>query len=214
MLLALNAALLFGPVQGGPKWPQRLCAGAILVASLVACDRTPPEPPAPAPPVVSPDATSTPLEPDCLAPWSKEPAPAESPVANCPVDPDGRPEMPHGSVRFIDRPDAPVLDVELAENDPHRAHGLMYRDQLSDDQGMLFSWPREAPRSFWMKNTCLSLDMMFIDDQGFIAGILEQVPSMNELSRRVPCPAQHVLEVRAGFSRAYGIEPGQRVEMR
>jgi uncharacterized membrane protein (UPF0127 family) len=87
----------------------------------------------------------------------------------------------------------------------------MYRPELPDDQGMLFTWEKEGARAFWMRNTCLSLDMLFIDQEGRIVGILEQVPPMNERSRSVACPAAHVLEVRAGWTRQYGVTPGQRI---
>jgi uncharacterized membrane protein (UPF0127 family) len=88
----------------------------------------------------------------------------------------------------------------------------MYRPTLADDEGMLFSWTDERQRNFWMKNTCLALDMLFIASDGTIAGILENVPPWNASpSRTVPCPAAHVLEVRAGWTRTYGVAPGQRL---
>lgn len=120
--------------------------------------------------------------------------------------------MPYGTVTFPEAPEAPSLRVELALNDQDRAHGLMYRPTLGDDEGMLFSWTDERQRSFWMKNTCLALDMLFIAGDGTISGILENVPPWNESpSRTVPCPAAHVLEVRAGWTRTYGVQPGQRL---
>jgi uncharacterized membrane protein (UPF0127 family) len=84
---------------------------------------------------------------------------------------------------------------------------------MPDDAGMLFSWDDEQVRSFWMHNTCIPLDMLFIDADANIVGILEQVPTLNERSRMVPCPAAHVLELNAGWARAHGIEPGQRVKL-
>lgn len=134
-------------------------------------------------------------------------------MAHCPEPPAPPPVMPRGSVRFVDAPGAPRIDVELALNPAHRAHGLMYRKALGSEEGMLFSWHREEPRSFWMRNTCLPLDMLFLDGSGTVLGILEQVPPMNDTSRTIPCPAMHVLEVRAGWSREHGVAPGQRVEI-
>ena len=90
---------------------------------------------------------------------------------------------------------------------------LMYRTQLDADAGMLFSWDREQPRSFWMLNTCIPLDMLFIAADGTIVGILEQVPTMNTAPRGVPCAAQHVLEVNAGWTRQHGVVPGQKVSI-
>ena len=118
-----------------------------------------------------------------------------------------------GSVTFLDGPERPVVRVELASSDATRARGLMYRTTLPQDQGMLFSWPDERVRSFWMRNTCIPLDMLFLAADGFIAGIVEQVPTLNEASRSVPCPAAHVLELNAGWARQHGIEPGQKVRL-
>ena len=121
--------------------------------------------------------------------------------------------MPRGQVTFIDATGAPRIEVELAQNDADRQHGLMFRPTLSDEEGMLFSWADEKPRSFWMKNTCLALDMLFVDGNGVIVGILEQVPPWNQTPRRIPCPAAHVLEVRAGWSREKGVAPGQHIQV-
>lgn len=87
----------------------------------------------------------------------------------------------------------------------------MYRADLSDQEGMLFSYPEEQVLSFWMKNTCLALDLLFVNADGVITGILRQVPPWNQASRSIPCPSAHVLEVRAGFTETYGITPGQRI---
>lgn len=148
----------------------------------------------------------------CVTPRAT-PAPAvAAPAAQCPADPAAPPVLSTGQVRFVDAPSAPRVSVELALNDAERARGLMYRTRLGADAGMLFSWNEEEPRSFWMLNTCIPLDMLFIAADGTIVGILEQVPTLNTLPRGVPCPAAHVLEVNAGWTRQHGIEPGQRVE--
>lgn len=89
----------------------------------------------------------------------------------------------------------------------------MYRTELESDRGMLFSWSEERPRSFWMKNTCIPLDMLFIDADANIVGILENVPTLNLRSRSIRCPAAHVLEVNAGWTREHGVLAGQKVEI-
>jgi uncharacterized membrane protein (UPF0127 family) len=119
--------------------------------------------------------------------------------------------MPKLELSFPDAPGAPAVSVEHAATDPHRTRGLMYRTQMAEDQGMLFSWSEARPRSFWMQNTCLPLDMFFIGPDHRIVGVLEQVPVLNRAARRVPCPAQFVLELNAGWARRHGVEPGQRV---
>lgn len=149
----------------------------------------------------------------CLVPMATERPREVSSVESCPPDLDGRPTMPEGRVEFVDAPGTPELRVEHAVTDDHRAHGLMFRPTLSDDEGMLFSWSREERRGFWMKNTCLALDMLFLNAEGRILGVLEQVPPMNQATRTIPCPAAHVLEVRAGWTREHGVEPGQLVHI-
>lgn len=148
----------------------------------------------------------------CVVP-RVEPAPPVAPAAaNCPPDPAAPLALAIGRVRFAQAPAAPTVSVERAVDDAARTRGLMYRTELGADAGMLFSWSREEPRSFWMLNTCIPLDMLFIAADGTIVGILEQVPTLNTLPRGVPCPAQHVLELNAGWARQHGVEPGQKVE--
>jgi uncharacterized membrane protein (UPF0127 family) len=148
----------------------------------------------------------------CVIPMSVEPARRAPNALHCPPDPDGPVELAHGYVVFTDAPGSPRLNVELARTEPEKARGLMYRTKLPDTQGMLFSWGGvEQPRTFWMHNTCIPLDMMFIARDGTITGILEQVPTLNDEPRGVPCPAAYVLEVNAGWSRSHGIQSGTMV---
>ncbi len=149
----------------------------------------------------------------CVVPSPPEAPPPAAPAASCPADPTGPPELAWGAVTFVDAPQSPQIRVELAESDPTRARGLMYRTALEQDQGMLFVFPDERPRSFWMKNTCIPLDMLFIDRSGTIVGILENVPTLSRASRGVPCPATYVLEVNAGWTREQGVFAGQRLEI-
>lgn len=104
------------------------------------------------------------------------------------------------------------LRVELADTAQAQARGLMFRTELGDNEGMLFPSQEPAMRSFWMKNTPLSLDIIFIGVDGRISNIaantvpysLESVPSEGL--------AIAVLELRAGRAEALGIVPGDRVE--
>ncbi len=149
--------------------------------------------------------------PGCVAPWPDASPPPAPPAADCPADPDGNLDLALAYVTFVDAPGKPRIGVEHAEDTPARQRGLMYRTHMNDDEGMLFTFPGESIRSFWMKNTCIPLDMIFIDKNGYIVGILEQVPTLNLQSRRVPCPAHRVLEVNAGWTREHGVKPGQRL---
>jgi uncharacterized protein len=142
----------------------------------------------------------------------QSPAPQAHAAEHCPTAPGPGPSLGKGRVIFVDAESQPQVEVELALDDETRALGLMYRTQMSRGDGMLFSWEQEDVRSFWMRNTCIPLDMMFIAGDGTIVGILEQVPTLNTLPRGVPCPAKHVLEVNAGWAREHGVVPGQHVD--
>jgi uncharacterized membrane protein (UPF0127 family) len=107
-----------------------------------------------------------------------------------------------------------AFSVELATNDEERARGLMYRKELPEGKGMLFDFQTEQPVSFWMKNTYVSLDMIFIRADGRILSIAENTTPLSE--RQVPSggPVRGVLEVVAGTARKMGIKPGDRVAHR
>lgn len=131
----------------------------------------------------------------------------------CPADPVfGGVHMDTAQVTFPDAPGTPSVVVELAAKDAERARGLMYRTHLAKNEGMLFlpDGPAEV-QTFWMKNTCIPLDMLFIDKHGVIVGILENVPPMNLDPRSVNKPSSYVLEVNGGWSATAGVRTGQRV---
>ncbi|MCZ8134935.1 MAG: DUF192 domain-containing protein [Porphyrobacter sp.] len=101
--------------------------------------------------------------------------------------------------------------VELAASPEAQARGLMFRTELGDFEGMIFPSDTPQPRSFWMKNTPLSLDIIFIGPDGRIINIAaDTVPYSLESVRSVG-PASGVLELRAGRAKALGIVPGDRV---
>ena len=203
----------------------RLAVG-LCFSLLAACNRTE-EPHAledahvAAQPLAAPAATekskpsAKPSQPSpvaaCVVPMAEEPPRRAQSALHCPADPEHPAELAHGYVVFTDAPGAPRLNVELARTEAEKERGLMYRTKMPDDQGMLFSWHNEEPRTFWMHNTCIPLDMMFIARDGTITGILEQVPTLNDEARGVPCPAAYVLEVNAGWSRSHGVKSGTTV---
>jgi uncharacterized membrane protein (UPF0127 family) len=149
--------------------------------------------------------------PSCLVPTPAEAPPEQRPASACPADPESPYDLPRGEVSFPDAPGTPRVGVELARQPRELSRGLMYRTSMPEEQGMLFSWSDERVRSFWMQNTCIPLDMLFIARDGTIVGIVEQVPVLNELPRSIPCPAAHVLEVNAGWSRRHGVKAGMHV---
>ena len=109
-------------------------------------------------------------------------------------------------------PDNFTVHIEIAADDPTRAQGLMYRDQLAPDRGMLFFFPQSGDYPFWMKNTLIPLDMIWIDDQRRIVHIAPNV----QPCKADPCPsvpaggmAKYVLEVGAGVAARHGLANGQ-----
>lgn len=101
--------------------------------------------------------------------------------------------------------------VELAITGPERNKGLMYREQMADDAGMLFLFEEMRIQSFWMKNTRIPLDMFFIDEDFVIAGIVENAEPMTTSSRKVTKPSRYVLELNGGTTRKLGLAAGQKV---
>ena len=103
------------------------------------------------------------------------------------------------------------FSVEVVDNDADRAKGLMFRKELPEGRGMLFDFKREQEVGFWMQNTYISLDMIFIRGDGRILRIAENTEPLS--TRIIPSngPVRAVLEVIAGTARKYGIAPGDRV---
>jgi hypothetical protein len=103
------------------------------------------------------------------------------------------------------------FSVEIVENDADRARGLMYRKELPEGQGMLFDFHREQDVAMWMQNTYISLDMLFIKNDGRILSIAEKTEPLS--TRVIPSggPVRAVLEIIGGTARKLGIMPGDRV---
>jgi uncharacterized protein len=104
-----------------------------------------------------------------------------------------------------------VFQVEIADTPAKREMGLQYRRELADDRGMIFLFPVESQQSFWMKNTPIPLDMIFINRERKIVGIVEKTAPFSLDPRSVPAPSQYVLEINGGLARRYGIQPGDAV---
>jgi uncharacterized membrane protein (UPF0127 family) len=102
--------------------------------------------------------------------------------------------------------------VDLAVTPDQWQRGLMFRERLEENQGMLFIGASEKPRSFWMKNTPVSLDILFIDREGRIVQAAERTTPFSEESIPSGGPALHVLEILGGQSAQRGIRIGDRVE--
>ena len=103
------------------------------------------------------------------------------------------------------------FQVEIAGTPEKREVGLMYRRELPSDHGMLFIFPAERINSFWMKNTPIPLDMIFISRERKIVGIVHETVPFSLDGRSVSVPSQYVLEINGGISRRYGFKAGDVV---
>ncbi|MEQ8479013.1 MAG: DUF192 domain-containing protein [Hoeflea sp.] len=128
------------------------------------------------------------------------------PVAALPIDSEPLViETQAGAVEF---------DVELALTPSDRATGLMFRQSMPEKQGMLFRFDRTRLVVMWMKNTPLPLDMVFIDENGVVAGVARDTVPFSEAVIPSPGKVRYVLELNAGAAQRHGIAAGDRVRHR
>lgn len=104
-----------------------------------------------------------------------------------------------------------VVTVDVADTPPVIAQGLMYRLSLAPGHGMLFFMGRDKDWSFWMRNTVVPLDLIFISRKLTIAGIVHRAQPLTDEGRRIGVPSLYVLEVNAGWAKAHGVKAGARV---
>lgn len=103
------------------------------------------------------------------------------------------------------------IAVEFAETDYEQQTGLMYRKSLEEDQGMLFLYPSEAIRSFYMKNTYIPLDIIFYNKDSAVVSFQENAKPLDETSLPSEAPAQFILELNAGKAKQWNIEVGDKI---
>lgn len=112
-----------------------------------------------------------------------------------------------------------VFVLEIADTPAERALGLMHRESLAENAGMLFVFSQESPLNFWMKNTLIPLDILYMDSAGVVVDIQTMYPQPgvpdSEL-RNYPsaAPAQHALEINAGLAESLGFEVGDQAYFR
>ncbi|WP_163850039.1 DUF192 domain-containing protein [Pseudooceanicola aestuarii] len=102
--------------------------------------------------------------------------------------------------------------VELADDGESRARGLMFREEMPRSAGMLFLYPDPQPViSFWMRNTLIPLDILYIDATGTVRGIAHEAQPLDETGLPGPAGSQYVLEINGGLARAMGITEGTQL---
>jgi hypothetical protein len=174
-------------------------AGGLALGCAIAmgaCHRAPEEfslPASSAEAIVAPSSGSKP---------DARPAQAEAPAA----------ALPAAKLQIPDADPAPVtVEAEIAKSEHDSTRGLMYRTSMPEMHGMLFELER-ADHVFWMHNTCIPLDLLYIDG-GHIVGIVESAPILNDDARSVGKMSNQVLELNAGFCKRHGVRIGQHVAL-
>lgn len=103
------------------------------------------------------------------------------------------------------------IDIEIADNEPKTMQGLMHRKSMEESHGMLFIFPIAEEHSFWMKNTLISLDIIFVDVNRKIIKIHKNTTPMSTKSLPSGGPTLYVVEVNAGYTDKYGINEGDYI---
>ena len=124
-------------------------------------------------------------------------------VAACADAPGGLLELRAGAHR---------IEAEVAATPNARARGLMHRDVLAADRGMLFVYPQDRRHCMWMRNTTLPLSVAFLDEGGAVINIVEMAPQ-SEARHCAAAPARYALEMNAGWFRQRDIGAGMRIEI-
>jgi uncharacterized membrane protein (UPF0127 family) len=188
--------------------PTRLSLALAATAALAGCAREAATEPA----VAEPVQASAPARPSTPTLRPGVPLPANAPR----VTPGSTEPLTittaQGPVRF---------QVELADTDEERAQGLMWRGSMPADRGMVFDYGGSVDlspasgRGFWMRNTYIPLDIIFIGPDGRIQSIASNTPTLSDAPiHAAPGPVRLILEINAGLSEQLGISPGDRVAHR
>lgn len=124
-----------------------------------------------------------------------------------------QPTLPIEELRIVTERGATLdFQVEMALTSDEQRIGLMFRPSMPLDAGMLFVFPRPRTASFWMRNTLISLDMLFVAADGTILNIAERTETQSDQSYRSAGPVRAVLEINGGLSALLGITAGDRVD--
>jgi uncharacterized protein len=128
---------------------------------------------------------------------------------------DGQPKfVKEGDLTFLTELDKPITDIviEVADDDASRQQGLMNRSFMGNNQGMLFIFDVEEPQAFWMRNTIIPLDIIYVNKNMEIVSIQENAQPLNDRSLPSKGAALYVVEVNAGFCVQYGITAGCKIK--
>ncbi|MBM4381318.1 MAG: DUF192 domain-containing protein [Deltaproteobacteria bacterium] len=150
----------------------------------------------------------------CQAEPKHPPARTLAPPVDVTTKDYGGPPLPRASVRWTDAFGAPLeVRVEVAATAQARERGLMWRTGLGEDEGMLFVFPEVVDHAFWMKNTLIPLDLLFLGPGGEVVGVVENATPGSLAPRGVGRPSAYVLEVPGGWAARHGVTEGARLQL-
>ena len=143
------------------------------------------------------------------------PANTKGPATSKPVTPKENTNFQkEGTLQFLKAGSGELIkevDMEVSDSETERNQGLMYRQSMKDGESMLFIFEQEAPQAFWMKNTYISLDIIYVNAAFEIVSIGKNTQPLSQNSVRSAGPAKYVVEVPGGFTDAYGIAKGDKI---
>ncbi len=119
-----------------------------------------------------------------------------------------------GELTFIDSSSNSVkakIDIQIADNDFDRELGLMFRKSMEENQGMLFIFPADTIQNFWMRNTFIPLDMIYINSKNDIVTIRHADKTLSDQTYSSTAPAMYVIEVNLDFTNKYKIKVGDKI---
>ena len=132
-----------------------------------------------------------------------------------PEKPDNLEFNKQGELAFLKKSGDTIqhIDIEVVRTIYDQSRGMMYRDSLTDKQGMLFLSHNEEVRSFWMKNTKIPLDIIFVNSNKEIVKIHANATPLSEEHYDSEKPSRYVVEVRAGFTDHYDVKEGDKISL-
>ena len=119
-----------------------------------------------------------------------------------------RNDMPQPAVRFETSNGPWIVQVELARTQEQRTRGLMFRRELGRDRGMVFLFDETSEHPFWMHNTLIPLDIIFLGDDRRVVGVVANAAPQTDTQRTVGKPSRYVVEASGGEAGAHGVGPG------
>lgn len=120
-----------------------------------------------------------------------------------------------GELEFLKKDGQTIIskiDIEIADNTPERMQGLMYRKSMDENRGMLFIFQDNEQRGFYMRNTVIPLDIIFLDSVRQVLKIIKNTTPFSERTLESGSPAKYVVEVNAGYTERHGIKEGDKIK--